>query len=154
MAISKVTALSHDFTRKLSIIMVKSRTRRLCIKSKVWFRNKSSRHISDNTKCPVNPNSNLTWGECFANVKHKTNGDKDTRHQGKLKKDKMDSNAAHIGNDDVSITSKATSLGTLDSLSTASEPCRQRADNNNMTVSTVTNGIGMFAELCLDFNKR
>jgi hypothetical protein len=46
-------------------------------KSKI--RNKSARHISDDTKCPVHPNSNLSWGECFANVKHKTNSNKDKR---------------------------------------------------------------------------
>jgi hypothetical protein len=86
------------------------------------------------------------------NFKHKTNSNKDKRHQGKPKKDKMDSNATHICNDDVSITSKATSLGTLDSMSTASEPCRQHAVNNNATVSTVTNG--MLAQLCLDLNKK
>jgi hypothetical protein len=37
-------------------------------------------------------------------------------------------------------------------MSTASKPRRQRAVNDNTMVSTVTNG--MFAQLCLDLNKR
>jgi hypothetical protein len=39
-------------------------------------------------------------------------------------------------------------------MSTTSEPCRQHAVNNNATVSTVTDGIGMFTQLCLDLNKK
>jgi hypothetical protein len=38
--------------------------------------------------------------------------------QGKLKKYEVDGNATHIGNDDVSITSNATSLRALDLMST------------------------------------
>jgi hypothetical protein len=86
-----------------------------------------TRHISDDTKCPIHPNASHTWGECYANAAnkkaHKTNGDKDKKRPGQLKKNEVDRNAMHIGNDNVSIASSVTSLGATDSISTALAPC-------------------------------
>jgi hypothetical protein len=63
----------------------------------------------------------------------------------------MDSNATQLTNDNVSIISQTTSHGTVVSVSTASEPCRQQAVNNNILVSTINDG--MLTQLCLDLNK-
>jgi hypothetical protein len=62
----------------------------------------------------------------------------------------VDGHAAHLANNDMSITLSTTAHGTLDSLSTASELCCQQAVNNNLMVPTINNG--MFAQWCLDLN--
>jgi hypothetical protein len=61
----------------------------------------------------------------------------------------VDGHTAHLANDDMSIA-PTTAHGTLDSLSTALEPHRQRVVNNNLMVLTINDG--MFAQLCLDLN--
>jgi hypothetical protein len=115
---------------------------------------KISRHFSNNTKCPIHPLANHTWGECYSNVanknKPKPNSDKAKEHPEKAKKDEVDGHAAHLANNDVSITSSTTAHGTLDSLSTAPELRHQRAVNNDLMVFTINNG--MFAQLCLNLN--
>jgi hypothetical protein len=58
----------------------------------------------------------------------------------------------HIGNDELTIASDATSCGVTDSLSTSLTPCQQKAVNDDRTVLAVTNG--MFAQLCLDLNAK
>jgi hypothetical protein len=105
---------------------------------------KSSGCISDDTKCPIHPYASHTWGECYAN--------KDKKRPGQPKKNEVNSNAAHIGNNNVSIASNVTSLGAMDSISTALAPCCQKAVNDDRTVSTVTDR--MFAQLCLDLNNK
>jgi hypothetical protein len=115
-----------------------------------WF----NRCISDDAKCPVYPNASHTWGECYANAANKkcTRLTATRTRKGKLKKNEVDSNAAHIGNDDLTIASNVTSLGATDSMSTALAPCCQKAVNNDRTVSTVTDR--MCAQLCLDLNNK
>jgi hypothetical protein len=58
----------------------------------------------------------------------------------------------HIGDNNVSIASNVTSLGAMDSISTALAPHCQKAVNDDRTVSTVTDG--MFAQLCLDLKNK
>jgi hypothetical protein len=114
------------------------------------------RHISGDTNCPVHPNANHTWGECYSNAAnkkvHKTNGDKEKKRQGKPEKEEVDGHAAHVGKDNVSIMSNVTSLGATDSVSTASAPHCKNAVNDDRIVLTVTDG--MFAQLCLDLNNK
>jgi hypothetical protein len=116
---------------------------------------KSTGHISDDTKCPIHPQASHIWGKCYSNAanknKPKTDSDKVKKRPGKLKKEEIDGNAAHLANDDVSITSTVTSHG-ADSMSTASEPHRQQAVNDSIMVSMINDG--MFAQLCLDLNKK
>jgi hypothetical protein len=64
----------------------------------------------------------------------------------------VDGHAAHLANNEMSIDSSTTAHGTQDSLSTMSEPHRQQAVNNNLTVSTINNGT--FAQLCIDLNEQ
>jgi hypothetical protein len=81
---------------------------------------------------------------------NKIHGNKEKKRQGKLKKEEVDSHAAHVGNDNASIASNVGSLGAMDSMSTTLAPCCQNAVNDDRTVSTVTDA--MFAQLCLDLN--
>jgi hypothetical protein len=115
---------------------------------------KSSRRISDDTKCPIHSIANHTWGECFSNAANKTkpkpNSEKGKKCPEKAKKDKVDSHAAHLASDAMSIKSSTTVHGTLDSLSTASELCCQQVVNDDLTVSTINNSL--FTQLCLDLN--
>jgi hypothetical protein len=83
--------------------------------------------------------------------KPKTIGEKVKNQSSKSNKDKMDSIAAQITNKDVSITSQTTSHGTVDSVSTMSEPCCQQAVKNFIPVSTINDG--MLTQLCLDLNQ-
>jgi hypothetical protein len=62
----------------------------------------------------------------------------------------VDGHAAHLANNDVSITLSITAHGTMDFLSTASEPRQQQAVNDDLMVSTINNGL--FAQLCLDLS--
>jgi hypothetical protein len=82
--------------------------------------------------------------------KPKPNSEKAKNRPEKTKKDEVDGHTAHLINDDMSIMSSTTAHGTLDSLSTTSEPRRQQAVNDDLTVSTINNS--MFAQLCLDIN--
>jgi beta-xylosidase len=115
---------------------------------------KCSRRISDDTKCPIHPMANHTWGKCYSNAanknKPKTNSEKAKKRPEKTKKDEVDGHAAHLANNYMSITLSTTAHGTQDFLSTTSEPCCQQAVNDNLMVSTINNG--MFAQLCLDLN--
>jgi hypothetical protein len=118
---------------------------------------KTSGRISDDTKCPIHPNANHTWGECYSNSANKKmpksqDKDKDKKTHGKHHRNEVNANAAHLSNDKVTITSAGISHGETDSLSTSSTPCRHKAVNDDATVSTVTNG--MFAQLCLDLNAK
>jgi predicted transcriptional regulator len=148
-----VTTLSQEFTKNQSIKSELKAEAKLCMQKSKEMK-KSSKCISDDTKCPIHPLANHTWGECYLNAanknKPKPNGDKAKKHPEKTKKDKVDGCAAHLANDDVSIMLLTTAHGTLDSLSTMLEPCRQQAVNNNLTVLTINNS--MFAQLCLDLN--
>jgi hypothetical protein len=115
---------------------------------------KSTGRISYNTKCPIHLQASHTWGECYSNAANKnkpnTNSDKVKKRLGKSKKEEID-NVTHLANNDVSITSTVTSHG-VDTMSTASEPCRQQAVNDNIMVSAINDG--MFTQLCLDLNKK
>jgi hypothetical protein len=117
---------------------------------------KSSGCISNDTKCPIHHDASHTWGECYANAAnkkaYKTNSDKDKKCPGQPEKNEVDSNAMHIGNNNVSIASNVTSLGAMDSISTASAPRCQKVVNDDRTVLTVTDR--MFAQLCLDLNNK
>jgi hypothetical protein len=101
---------------------------------------KSTGCISANTKCPIHPQASHTWGECYSNAanknKPKTNSDKVKKRPGKLKREEIDSNAAHLDNNYVSTTSTVTSHGADD----------------DITVSTINDG--MSAQLCLDLNEK
>jgi hypothetical protein len=72
--------------------------------------------------------------------------------QGKLKNNEVDSHAAHVGKDGVSITSTATSLGTLDSISTVTSTVTLLGTMDSTSTVLVTNG--KCAQLCLDLNKK
>jgi hypothetical protein len=78
------------------------------------------------TKCPIHPLPNHTWDECYLNAanknKPKPNCDKAKKRPEKTKKDEVDGHTTHLANDDVSIMTLTTAHGTLDSLSTLSEP--------------------------------
>jgi hypothetical protein len=110
--------------------------------------------ISDDTKCLVHPNATHMWGKCYSNAANKKPKlqDKDKKGQGKHHKNEVDANAAHLGDDEVTIDSAGISCGDTDSLSTSLTPRRQKAVNDDATISTVTNG--MFAQLCLDLNAK
>jgi hypothetical protein len=64
--------------------------------------------------CPIHPNASHTWGKRYANAAnkkaHKTNGNRDKKRPGQPKKNEVGSNAAHIGNDNVSIALNVTSF--------------------------------------------
>jgi hypothetical protein len=51
---------------------------------------KSSQCISNDTKCPIHPNTSHILGKCYANAgnkkAHKTDSDKDKKCPGQLKK--------------------------------------------------------------------
>jgi hypothetical protein len=115
---------------------------------------KNTGRISDDTKCPVHPNATHMWGECYSNAANKKpkSQDKDKKSHSKHHKNEVDANAAHLGNNKVTIDSAGISCGDTDSLSTSLTPCQQKAANDHATVSTVTNG--MFAQLCLDLNAK
>jgi hypothetical protein len=116
---------------------------------------KSSGRISNNTKSPIHPMANNTWGKCYSNVankKPKPNSEKAKKRPEKTKKDKVDGHAAHLANNDMSITSSTTAHGTLDSMSTTSELRCQQAVNNNLLVSTINDG--MLAQLRIDLNQQ
>jgi hypothetical protein len=66
---------------------------------------------------------------------HKTNGNKDKKHPDQLKKNEVDSNAAHIGNDNVSIASNVTSLGATVNVYCFGSYC-QNAVNDDRTMLT------------------
>jgi hypothetical protein len=65
----------------------------------------------------------ILGAKCYSNVadknKPKPNGEKAKKRQ---EKDELDGHAAHLANNDMSITLSTTAHGTLDSLSTTSEP--------------------------------
>jgi hypothetical protein len=155
-ASATVTTLSHDFIRKQKHYKSEIKDNGKHQTKKPKEGTKSSGHISDDTKCPIHPNASHSWGECYANVAnkkpHKTNSNKDKKCPGQLKKNEVDSKAAHISNNNVSIASNVTSLGATDSISTASAPRCQKAVNDDRTMSTVTDR--MCAQLCLDLNNK
>jgi hypothetical protein len=53
---------------------------------------------------------------------HKTNGNKDKKRPGQPKKNEVNGNAAHIGNNNMSTASNVTSMGATDSMSTVLAP--------------------------------
>jgi hypothetical protein len=145
-----VTTLSQEFTKHYKSEL-KAEAKLCTQKSKEM--KKSSGHISNNTKCPIHPLANYNWGECYSNAankyKSKPNSEKAKKRPERTKKDEVDGHAAHLANDDVSITSPTTAHGTLDSLSTVTEPHHQQAVNNNLTVLAINDSM---AQLCLDLN--
>jgi hypothetical protein len=87
----------------------------------------------------------------FQRGQQETQGYKDKKN-GKHRKNEVDANAAHLGDDEVTITSAGISRGDADSLSTSSTPRRQKAVNDDTTIDMVTDGL--FAQLCLDLNAK
>jgi hypothetical protein len=87
-------------------------------------------HISNDTKCPIHPHSNHTWGECFSNAsnaKKAGSSNPKSKDKGKPKgnkKDKAEANAVSIDvtqdNDNISVSAHTTKTSL--SLSTIKRP--------------------------------